>query len=267
VAATRTAAGDVHVFWASGGNTSSLVYGVDPGGPGGFTWASRADLPVFNVEAVANGNTTFVYYEDGIAGDVKAMTFNGTTFSSPVQALPVGSIPKVIVDATGVFRLTAADASAYPVVNVVLASSANGLTFGPAAVAITGDGTVTNWDPTLAQTPDGAYHLFHAPDLGTGSQRIDHRSSPTFEGLAAAVGTPVTTPAGYWDYWPEALTINGVLRLFYTSEAGSTPGTGHIWSSGSQVTPSSKDDCKNGGWAAFGYRNQGQCVSAVARAK
>lgn len=26
-------------------------------------------------------------------------------------------------------------------------------------------------------------------------------------------------------------------------------------------SPSVKDDCKNGGWEAFGFRNQGQCVS------
>ena len=29
--------------------------------------------------------------------------------------------------------------------------------------------------------------------------------------------------------------------------------------------PSTKDDCKNGNWEAFGFENQGQCVSFVAR--
>jgi hypothetical protein len=29
--------------------------------------------------------------------------------------------------------------------------------------------------------------------------------------------------------------------------------------------PSSKDQCKNGGWRAFGFKNQGQCVAFVAR--
>jgi hypothetical protein len=28
--------------------------------------------------------------------------------------------------------------------------------------------------------------------------------------------------------------------------------------------PSTADDCKNGGWRDFGFRNQGQCVSAMA---
>ena len=30
------------------------------------------------------------------------------------------------------------------------------------------------------------------------------------------------------------------------------------------VAPTSKDQCKNGGWRNFGFRNQGQCVSFVA---
>lgn len=31
------------------------------------------------------------------------------------------------------------------------------------------------------------------------------------------------------------------------------------------LEPQTKDDCKNGGWEAFGYKNQGHCVSTVAR--
>jgi hypothetical protein len=30
--------------------------------------------------------------------------------------------------------------------------------------------------------------------------------------------------------------------------------------------PTSKDECKGGGWVAGGYKNQGQCVSSFARA-
>jgi hypothetical protein len=28
-------------------------------------------------------------------------------------------------------------------------------------------------------------------------------------------------------------------------------------------TPADKNDCKNGGWAAFGFRNQGECIKFV----
>ena len=31
-----------------------------------------------------------------------------------------------------------------------------------------------------------------------------------------------------------------------------------------EATPASKDDCKKGGWEAFGFKNQGECVSSVA---
>ncbi len=39
--------------------------------------------------------------------------------------------------------------------------------------------------------------------------------------------------------------------------------------SGYSVWPRSKDDCKDGGWRNFaqGFKNQGQCVSAVNRAE
>ena len=39
--------------------------------------------------------------------------------------------------------------------------------------------------------------------------------------------------------------------------------------SGYTVWPRSKDDCKDGGWRNFpqGFKNQGQCVSAVNRAE
>ena len=33
------------------------------------------------------------------------------------------------------------------------------------------------------------------------------------------------------------------------------------------VDPQTKDDCKNGGWEAFGFRNQGQCVRFVETGK
>jgi hypothetical protein len=34
-----------------------------------------------------------------------------------------------------------------------------------------------------------------------------------------------------------------------------------------QVDPTTKDECKNGGWVAFGFRNQGQCVRFIETGK
>lgn len=39
------------------------------------------------------------------------------------------------------------------------------------------------------------------------------------------------------------------------------------WVSGPGEAPIAKKDCKKGGWERLGYRNQGQCVSAAARAR
>ena len=38
-----------------------------------------------------------------------------------------------------------------------------------------------------------------------------------------------------------------------------------IWGSGVALadSPTTKEDCKNGGYAKYGFKNQGQCISAV----
>jgi len=42
-------------------------------------------------------------------------------------------------------------------------------------------------------------------------------------------------------------------------------GSGDIVVRDAPPSPTSKDQCKNGGFAAFGFRNQGQCVASVQR--
>lgn len=41
--------------------------------------------------------------------------------------------------------------------------------------------------------------------------------------------------------------------------------SGHIVITDAQPFPTTKDQCKNGGWAQFGFQNQGQCVAFVQR--
>ncbi len=43
-----------------------------------------------------------------------------------------------------------------------------------------------------------------------------------------------------------------------------TTGAGAAKISESSNIPSTKDQCKNGGFSSFGFKNQGQCVSSVA---
>ena len=228
--ATVDRSGTTWVFWASGGNSGPLYY-THNAGRGSTAWAplqTLNDAAYFNVNAVTKGATTYVYYEDaGAAPGVYVRTFDGTTFG-PAHLVAAGmNIPKAIVDRYGIFRMAMVDASGWPVVNVVTSSSLDGLHWLPPQVAVAGDGTVTNWDPALVQTADGIYRLFWAPQLDDATQRIESKTSWTFFDWWTP-STVVTSPSGYWDYWPTPTTLRG-LSLFYTSEAGDPAGTGHIY--------------------------------------
>ena len=233
IAATQTADGSIYLFWASGGGPGPLYYFRKAPNSNAFTpLGSLNDVLYFNVEAVAKGNQVFVFYEDATGAGVFARTFDGASFSAPTLVAAGRNIPKVVVDKGGVFRVAMVNA-AWPVVSVEVTSSADGLNWAPPATVVSGDGTVTNWDATLAQTPDGTFHLLWAPDQGDGRQRVELVTSADFATWSApeviTEGTDGETP--YWDYWPEATPQGNRLNLFYTSErgVGGDPGTGHIW--------------------------------------
>jgi hypothetical protein len=235
VASARAADGSIYLFWASGGNGSNLYYFRKAANSDTFTpLGSLSDALYFNVEAVAGGNQIFVYYEDGTGAGIFVRTFDGVNFSAPVLVAAARNIPKVIIDKRGVFRMAMVSALTFPFVDVEVASSSDGVNWGPASVAVSGDGTVTNWDPSLAQTPDGTFQLFWAPDQNDGRQRVEMITSDDFANWSApAVITEGTDgETAYWDYWPEATPQGNKLNLFYTSErgvGGGDPGTGHIW--------------------------------------
>jgi hypothetical protein len=267
VSAARSADGTLTVAWSPGGHSGTLA--LFQKAPSSSTWTTTyvSDTHFFNVDVAAQGNTVHVVAEmccDRTAG-VYHGTFSGGTLSPMTLVFPDMSIPKLIVDNAGVLRMTMVSGSDF---SDYVASSANGSAWTAPTLAAPNatPGAGGNWDPNLVQTPDGRYHLHYAPGPFSGeNQRIEVVTSTDFVTWSAP--TAVTSPANYWDYWPEAIAINGTLRLFYTSEAatssGGDIGTGHIWSLGTQVLPTNKDQCKNGGWAAFGFRNQGQCVSSV----
>ena len=234
IAATRRADGTIYVFWASGGGPNDLYYYKKAPGATSFTPAGQlSDALYFNVEAVSLGNNIYMYYEDATGAGVFERTFDGTSFTAPTLVSAGKNIPKVIIDRKGVFRMAMVDASAYPLVNVLVTSSTDGVNWGPESIVITGDGTITNWDPTLAQTPDGIYYLYWAPDQGDGRQRIEVTESNDFQtwGPPSTVTEGTDGETSYWDYWPEALAHGNKVSLFYTSErgVGGDPGIGHIW--------------------------------------
>jgi hypothetical protein len=225
IAATETRDGTIHVFWADGGN-QAILYHLSRGPKATSFTAPQAVAPqVFNVEAIAAPDGVRVYTEEN--GDVEAYRFEDGTLTDRTDAAAGQSIPKAIRDKKGRYRLTMTDG------DVSVASSTDGLHFGPPQVVAPAEGAVTNWDPSLAQLDDGTYVLSYAPDTGDGSQHVELRASDDF--VHWSIGFPVSDPDGWWDYWPEVQPLGGRnATLYYTSEApvtdGGDPGTGHIWS-------------------------------------
>jgi hypothetical protein len=247
IAATRTDDGTIHLFWASGGNSTTL-YHVEklPGAP-----VFTPPVPVvgiasvngtFNVEAVSVGQDIYLYTEECCAPDdtgIWAYSYAAGVASGRTLVSLNKNLPKAIVDkgpGPFRFRMTMTDASAYPTVDVYVASSVDGLTWTPPELVIHEDG-VSHWDPNLAQLPNGRYYLHYAPDeeQGTGRQRIGITTSNDFVRWSAPHELTPGFTAGteYWDYWPEGFVLGNKLTLYYTSERGfgaNETGTGHIWS-------------------------------------
>lgn len=83
----------------------------------------------------------------------------------------------------------------------------------------------------------------------TGVPMLTRRQAPQL----ARVGSAIHAIAGHG---PTAgLTVH---EVFVSDEGGGDPGPSN---------PASRDQCKAGGWVAFGFRNQGQCVRFVETGK
>jgi hypothetical protein len=281
IAAVRTVddtgAGTLYVFWASGGNSNDLYYVVKP--PNANFGAllpvvGTTPLEVFNVEAVAGPTGILLYTEECCTTQgIFAYRFDGLSATARTPVIANRSLPKAIVDnQPGAFRyrMTYVDASGYPTVDVWVASSTDGLVWSHHQRVVT-EPAVSNWDPNLAQLPNGHYYLHFAPDAaeGAGRQRIGVTSSNDFVSWSAPRDVSPGFNAGieYWDYWPEGFVLGNKLTLYYTSERefdGNPAGTGHIWTlpgyGGVNDMPNnsaevSSDGSSPAGWTAFGAAN------------
>ena len=279
IAAVRSiegaSAGTVYVFWASGGNSNELyVIAKPPSATFGLLTpvVGTSPLEVFNVEAVAGPDGIFLYTEECCSSlGIFAYRFDGLVATGRTSVAPGKSLPKAIVDSQpGPFRyrMTYVDASTYPKVDVYVASSADGLVWPEHQLVVSEPG-VSNWDPTLAQLPNGRYYLYFAPDhqQGAGRQRIAVTTSNDFIRWPAAreVSPGFTAGTEYWDYWPEGFVLGNKLTLYYTSERGfdgNPTGTAHIWTlpgfSGVNEMPTgsaedtSADGATPAGWTGVG---------------
>jgi hypothetical protein len=246
IAATATPDG-VHVFWADGGSNNLVYHAFKPNGQDSFDANPQpvADIPpdAFNVEAVSIANRVYVYTQEYPNINARSYTAagNALTPSGGPTVVEAGgkSIPKAIVDVHGGCKMTMADDSTYPQVNVYTDASADCLSW-PAPARLVVDQPGSNWDPNLIQKPNGEYYLHFAPDHTAAGlqQQVALTQSNDFVKWNAphdlTPGKQGATP--YWDYWPEGFVRNNQIVLFYTSERGvnqagvSTPaGVGHIW--------------------------------------
>jgi hypothetical protein len=244
IAATATPDG-VHVFWADGGNTTDVYHLFKPNGVDTFDGPPQQmpDMTAFNVEAVSIGDQVFVYTQE--FPDIKAREYtaagNVLTPNGDPTVVESGdkSIPKAIVDVNGGCKMTMADDSAYPQVNVYTDASEDCLNW-PAPARLVVDEPGSNWDPNLVQKPNGEYYLHFAPDhtaAGLQQQIALTKSNDFVDWTAPHDVTPGQQGgATYWDYWPEGFVRNNQVILFYTSEravnqggAAAPAGVGHIW--------------------------------------
>lgn len=103
-------------------------------------------------------------------------------------------------------------------------------------------------------------------DLGNGWTHVVFSQTQIQNAIAVAGGTPTSTLYDLYIIFDEGTDTPG--------ETIGTPGTIHIDNVsvntavvGSQTSPTSKNDCKNGGWQNLmgsngrGFKNQGDCVS------
>lgn len=84
------------------------------------------------------------------------------------------------------------------------------------------------------------------PFYGTWADAEAAAGSATIIGIGFAVDGSWATTTGSQTVVLNSVTINDTTYHFAAQ---------------------SKDDCKNGGWQTFGYKNQGECVSALAAGK
>ncbi len=94
--------------------------------------------------------------------------------------------------------------------------------------------------------------------------------TPTLNATDAAVGAPGTTyPAGAnttfrgYEGPSDTVQVSADRRtVTFSATVGAYQDELRIITQGT-CAPTSKEQCKDGGWQAFGFRNQGQCVSSV----
>lgn len=133
---------------------------------------------------------------------------------------------------------------------------------------------------TLLADVDGYYdcRYDYVPTTGSTSafttasfRTSDTPARVTSRGGASCPATPSALPSGavvnFFALSVGDTSANDTGLAGYYDNVVVSFGDGSWTAYDFEPTPATKDDCKKGGWERYGYRNQGQCVSSVARRK
>ena len=137
----------------------------------------------------------------------------------------------------------------------------------PAQIAFMCDGVYNHTINTINQAPDGTL-------TGTGTWDADH--SYTWNLTGAVSGDTVAFSVTYTGAVPGLYHLSGTIapdgsvsgNVDSNCQKFTMPAGSFIHPLPPEPTsPSTKDDCKKGGWEGYHFKNQGQCVRFIETGK
>jgi subtilisin-like proprotein convertase family protein len=215
--------------------------------------------------AATISNNEGITINDGGICDANNMAIEpgpATPYPSEIAVSGLGSVSDVNVTVTGLSHTFPDD------IGLLLVSPA-----GQSVILMTDSGgdvevngiNLTFDDAATAYLPDSGplTSETYRPTRGTASV------GGAQLGCAAPASFPGTAPASPYG---SSLSVfndtdpNGTWKLYVIDDSLFDTGSITGWSldiSASSVVPTTKDDCKKGGWKALGWPDQGTCISAV----
>jgi hypothetical protein len=165
--------------------------------------------------------------------------------------LPAGSTSALVAASNG-FVAQAGTTQQITPPAAAFVSLTGGTTTTAAATTTTTAATTTTTGATTTTTHPTTTTTTIAPSTTTTTHPTTTTTTTT---TTIAPSTTTTTHP--------TTTTTTIAPTTTTTVVTTTPPTTTPPTTTPPTGPTSKDDCKNGGWQQFGFRNQGQCVSSV----
>jgi hypothetical protein len=229
VAAVQTSDGKIWLFASTGlgpGAQRSIYYYIYDG-----TWSGPTAIPntdyAAHMDAILSNGKIWVFFDIGYA--LKVTSYDGSIWSTPVDIHSDATVARAI-GAGGTLYVVWTTSSG---TGIYLSTSTDGNTWTSTSTPIASwpGASTTNWDPVLIK--DGnVFRLFWAPDIVTGQFIATATSTNPKDPASWSTPVKLTTANNWWDYWPQPVTKDGSIYLFYTSERnmqGTARTDANIW--------------------------------------